>query len=139
MNNRSPDRRCFPAALACVFVIAVLIVSIGCGPSKGKLADTLKVEAKPELNEQGLNLKDWGVTGENFAIKLEATKDLSSDWLLTIQADGAGVFQTMTPLQMKAGQTQWIEVGGPKFLESFKVSNETKTVKVGLRNRTVIR
>jgi hypothetical protein len=95
----------------------------------------LKVEAKPELAAEGLSLKDWGVSGDNFAIKLEAAKDLEPNWLLTIQADGGPPFQTMTPLRMKAGQSEWIEVGGAKFLESFKVSTETKTVTVGLRNR----
>ena len=124
-------------ALVLICGIVVLTTCAGCGPSKGKLAGKLKVEAKPEMAEQGLNVKDWGVSGDNFTIKLEATKDLGPDWLLTIQADGGPVFQTMTPLKMKSGQTDWIEIGGPKFLESFAVSEQTKTVSVGLRNRLV--
>jgi hypothetical protein len=138
LNALAPIGRRVPAWLACACAIAVLVAG-GCGPSKGNLAGKLKVEAGPELAEQGLNVKDWGLSGDNFTIKLEATKDLGPDWLLTIQADGDPTFETMTPLKMKAGQAEWIEIGGPKFLESFKVSSDTKTVKVGLHNRLRMR
>jgi hypothetical protein len=121
--------------LVTAYAVALLVAAAGCGPSKGNLAGKLKVESRPELAEQGLSVKDWGVSSDNFALKLEASKDLGDNWLLTIQADGGDVFATLTPLKLKPGKAEWIEVGGPKFLESFKVSADTKTVTVGLRNR----
>jgi hypothetical protein len=117
----------YAGAIAC-------LAAAGCH-SKGNLAGKLKVEASPELTAQGLSVKDWAASGSNFSVKLEATRDLEPNWLLTLQADGGEMFQTMTPLKMKAGQTEWIEIAGPKFLEKFEVTSETKTVTVGLRNR----
>jgi hypothetical protein len=117
------------------FLLIALLAAIGGCHSKGRLAGRLTIREAPSLTEQGLKVKDWAVSGKNLQLQLESTKDLAPDWLLTVEADNGLTYQSTTPLKMKAGDIQWIEVGGPKFVEHFEVSAGTQTVTVGLRNR----
>jgi hypothetical protein len=115
-------------------VLASLILVGGCH-SKGRLAGRLTIREAPSFTEQGLKVKDWAVSGNHLQLQLESSKDLAPDWLLTVEADNGSTYQTMTPLKMKAGDIQWIEIGGPKFIERMEVEGGTKSVTVGLRNQ----
>ena len=49
--------------------------------------------------------------------------------------DPARMAQYSPPLTLKAGQSEWVSFGGPKFLDRFEIKPDTKKVTIGVRNR----
>jgi hypothetical protein len=122
-----------PAILA-----AGCLLAAGCGARKGELAGKLTVEATPQLTELGVTVKDWSYVDQKFAVQLAASKDFGAPWIITLQADTGSIFSMMSPLNLKAGQSEWVEVGGFKFVGTpFQVTPNTQKVTVGVRNQLV--
>jgi hypothetical protein len=106
----------------------------GCS-SKGGLEGKVTVKESPQLADLGVTVQDWKYSDQTLSVKLAATKDFGEPWLITVQADNGQPFGMMTPLTLKAGQSEWVSFGGPKFLDRFEIKPDTKKVTVGVRNR----
>src|SRR5258708_3115752 len=101
----------------CSLVVVTCSIT-GCH-SKGEFAGKVTVQGSKKLTDLGVTVKDWGYADKVFSFKLEASKDFGSPWLLTVEADNGQPFSFGTPVTIKAGKSEWIEVGGPKFLDHF--------------------
>ncbi len=115
-------------------LLATLGWVVGCS-SKGGLEGKVTVKESPQLANLGVTVKDWKYSTQTLSVQLAASKDFGDPWLITVQADNGQPFSMTTPLNLKAGQTEWVDFGGPKFLDHFEIKPDTKSVTIGCRNR----